>query len=178
MHTKRQKEEEAVTLRDVYRETPSARAQLVGKMYEDGCDVAEFREALELILGQSQDYLSAIEVAGGFPGLVLWCLYADFPTAHLPEDFTIYRGGRCSAEDLLNGLSWTTRFDCAAWFAMRKTGIQRAPTVISTTIFREDVIAVLDGRGEHEVIPQNIYDVQLATLREVEIGAMRWQNRE
>jgi hypothetical protein len=65
----------------------------------------------------------------------------------LPELVTIYRG----CQEFLNedGLSWTLNKSKAEFFANRfgKKGI-----ILERTISKNDIVAVLTGRGESEVI--------------------------
>ena len=160
----------------ICRARPQERAALVKEMYDARIDPAEFREALEVALEQSQNYLDVIEAAGGFDGLMCWCWYADFPIDHLPACFPIYRGGSCSPEDLECGLSWTLKFDCAAWFAMRYTTDKRPPVVLATTIERDWALAYLGGRGEFEVIPSEVDAIEVVTdLAAIQAAASRWR---
>ena len=65
----------------------------------------------------------------------------------LPDEVTIYRG--CQPGINENGLSWTTDKAKAEFFAKRfsKEGI-----ILEKTISKSDIIALLTGRGESEVI--------------------------
>ena len=65
----------------------------------------------------------------------------------LPDQVTIYRG--CQAGVNENGLSWTLDKKKAEFFANRfsKDGI-----ILERTISKNDIVAVLTGRGESEVI--------------------------
>lgn len=65
----------------------------------------------------------------------------------LPDEVTIYRG--CQAGVNENGLSWTLDKKKAEFFANRfsKDGI-----ILERTISKNDIVAVLTGRGESEVI--------------------------
>ena len=65
----------------------------------------------------------------------------------LPDEVTIYRG--CQAGVNENGLSWTLDKKKSEFFANRfsKDGI-----ILERTISKNDIVAVLTGRGESEVI--------------------------
>jgi hypothetical protein len=65
----------------------------------------------------------------------------------LPENVVIYRG--CQPKVNENGLSWTLNKKKAEFFANRfgKKGI-----ILERTISKNDIVAVLLGRGESEVI--------------------------
>lgn len=65
----------------------------------------------------------------------------------LPSLITIYRG--CMSKNQ-RGFSWTLSRDRAVWFAKRfdRTG----PRVVSALIAKRDVLALLLGRGEQEVL--------------------------
>jgi len=65
----------------------------------------------------------------------------------LPENVVIYRG--CQPKVNENGLSWTLNKKKAEFFANRfgKEGI-----ILERTISKNDIVAVLLGRGESEVI--------------------------
>ena len=65
----------------------------------------------------------------------------------LPELVTIYRG--CQKGINENGLSWSLDKSKAEFFANRfgKKGI-----ILERTVSKNDIVAVLTGRGESEVI--------------------------
>lgn len=74
----------------------------------------------------------------------------DLPIYHsLPETLTIYRG--CQKGKNENGLSWTLDHAKAYWFATRYTRNSNW-IVLERTIQKSEVIAVLFGRGEKEII--------------------------
>lgn len=69
----------------------------------------------------------------------------------LPEEVTIYRGCQPGLNE--NGLSWTLNKDKAKFFANRfgKEGI-----ILEKKISKTEIIAVLLGRGESEVIYEGV----------------------
>lgn len=68
----------------------------------------------------------------------------------LPAVVTIYRGHR---DHNGSGFSWTLSKDKARWFAKRFDTKQRAGGFVTTgKVRREDIVALLLGRGEQEVI--------------------------
>jgi len=69
---------------------------------------------------------------------------------HLPETFTVYKGGEPSGESFL---SWTTDYDTAEFFARRGvSGNDKPRKVIERQITKAQVFAVIGGRGESEVL--------------------------
>jgi hypothetical protein len=65
----------------------------------------------------------------------------------LPEKVTIYRG--CQKRINEDGLSWSLDKSIAKFFANRfgKKGI-----ILKKTVSKKDIVALLTGRGESEVI--------------------------
>jgi len=78
--------------------------------------------------------------------------WAKFPTDHLADEFTIWRGGSGDLAYLLSGFSWTRDRDIACWFAMRFAGIHPPPRLYRATVKREQVLAHLTGREEDEIL--------------------------
>ncbi len=74
----------------------------------------------------------------------------------LPEEFIIYRGHQ--KKNRL-GYSWTLSFEKAAWFSTRFGKVRH---VVSAIVSKEDVIAVLLGRSEFEIVvnPANLRQVK------------------
>jgi hypothetical protein len=78
---------------------------------------------------------------------------AGFTSSTAPrptEPMTLYRG--CDRGHQ-RGMSWTSDFDTAAWFAMR--GFNAWPTVYRAVVQPHAILAICDepdGRNEHEVI--------------------------
>lgn len=67
--------------------------------------------------------------------------------ASLPDQFTVYRGHQFRNR---LGYSWTLSYHKAKWFADRFNPKRKG--VITATINKKDIIAVLLGRGEFEVV--------------------------
>ena len=85
--------------------------------------------------------------------------------AALPETITIYRGiGHMGAE---YGMSWTTSLDKAVWFAKRFSGYgDRAALLVTGKSHRDDVLAYLLGRNEHEIVimPEDVEVLEIKRL--------------
>jgi len=68
---------------------------------------------------------------------------------------TIYRGtsglGQAAAA---KGLSWSTSYNVACWFACRWLGLRTDPLVVQATVDASDLIYWSNGRNEQEVIPR------------------------
>lgn len=67
----------------------------------------------------------------------------------LPNTVDIYRG--IASKSNLNGISWTTNFETAKWFANRwnKNGY-----VVKAKIFKNNVLSYYLRRGEYEIIAE------------------------
>lgn len=68
----------------------------------------------------------------------------------LPEMITIYRG--CWRGVNESGLSWSLSRERAEWFSKRMAGEDEQPIVLEKTICKNDVIALIDRRGEEEIL--------------------------
>ena len=105
--------------------------------------------------------------------------YAAFPIpADLPETLTIYRGCyRLNAIDTACGFSWTLSKKTGEWFAKRvpfrdvfavaHIGSSDGPTLVKTTIKREDVAMFTNGREEQEIVT---FAVDLQNIEEIEVS--------
>jgi len=73
----------------------------------------------------------------------------------LPDEFTVYRGHQVRNR---MGYSWTLSYWRAKWFAQRFQ--QKRQGVVSGTVKKENIVAVLLGRNELEIVcaPKNIID--------------------
>lgn len=76
----------------------------------------------------------------------------------LPEQIVVYRG--CTAHNKV-GFSWTLNRDKAKWFARRFYIVGKTlPLLLTATINKKDVAAVILGRDEQEVVlprqPKNV----------------------
>jgi hypothetical protein len=69
----------------------------------------------------------------------------------LPRKFTIYRGCIPYGNTGEDGISWTTERDVAEMFAQRLTCRDKGE-VISRTVRKQDVYAILTQRSEEEII--------------------------
>jgi len=78
---------------------------------------------------------------------------------------TVYRG--VCHEEALDGFSWTLAKDTAEWFARRAVwrshDEESQPMVATGTISKKDVIALMTGRGELEIValPEDVHGVTL-----------------
>lgn len=77
--------------------------------------------------------------------------------AELPEQFTVYRGHQTRNR---LGYSWTLSYFRAKWFAQRWFQHKKAG-VVAGTVNKKDVVAVLLGRNEFEIVchPQHLQDI-------------------
>jgi hypothetical protein len=67
----------------------------------------------------------------------------------LPESIVLYRG---ATEEFAHGLSWTTDFDQAKWFATRLESVVGPGHIYTITMPREAIIAKFDCRNENEYL--------------------------
>ena len=69
------------------------------------------------------------------------------------EPIRVYRGGHAE------GMSWTTSLETAEWFAMR-LGLDE--TVLSAIAPPEAILAIINGRGENEIVvdPSKLVNVR------------------
>lgn len=78
----------------------------------------------------------------------------------LPDEFVVYRG-----HQVVNrlGYSWTLSYYRAKWFAQRFE--KKKVGVVAGTVKKKDVVAVLLGRNEFEIVchPQHLQDVHTIT---------------
>ena len=77
--------------------------------------------------------------------------------ANLPDETTVWRG--TAYRDSIQGLSWTTDRAKAEWFARRSLDRYRGkgPALLVTgTVRREDVFAVIFQRKENEVVCRKV----------------------
>ncbi len=72
--------------------------------------------------------------------------------AKMPDRLTVHRG--FNGEGTARGWSWTLDYGQALWFAARFAGVRdgHAPTVVTGTVLKRNVIAYLTGRNEAEII--------------------------
>lgn len=67
----------------------------------------------------------------------------------LPDSVTVFRG--TSHLESKRGLSWTLDENKALWFAKRFAG-DKEPWLVTGKVRKEDVIGLLNGRGESEIV--------------------------
>lgn len=77
----------------------------------------------------------------------------------LPDEFTIYRGHQSKNK---SGYSWTLSYWRAKWFANRFK--QSGSGVAKATVKKKDIVAVLLGRGEFEIIVSPI-NLKIETIK-------------
>jgi len=71
--------------------------------------------------------------------------------SNLPETITVYRG--CIQGENEDGMSWTTDFQIAEFFAKRFAEIREGdPIILCGEVSKDDVLAYSQGRNEFEVI--------------------------
>lgn len=77
---------------------------------------------------------------------------------------TVYRGYR--HEEAVDGFSWSLNRDKAAWFARRAVA-DGAPKVAKGTLSKRDVIGLMSGRGELEVValPEHVCGIEITELQ-------------
>ena len=125
------------------------RGKIVAALWRHRAPPEVLRAALEA--AYEHDHNHVIN-ALGHRRLVAALRAAQFPTGHLPDEVTIWRGGSGGLDLFLSGLSWTMDRDCACWFAMRFADIYPPPRVVRATVRRAQVLAHLTGRGEDEIL--------------------------
>lgn len=69
---------------------------------------------------------------------------------NLSECFSVYRGVAVGRNP--NGLSWTRNLNRAEWFAHRFDRKEQQGYVRDATIFKRDVLAYFNTRGEEEIV--------------------------
>jgi hypothetical protein len=82
----------------------------------------------------------------------------------MPELITIYRGYQ--RPDRQRAISWTLELERAEWFA-RRWLVDQTPLVATGTVAKRDVIALLHGRDEAEVLVKPD-KVEIIEVREIE----------
>lgn len=134
----------------------SERGEVVACLYRARLPRAAFRRALGA--AWDHDHQETLEAAGSRRKLVAWFTYAAFSIPpDLPEIVTIWRGVSATTRPLAAlGLSWTTRREVAAWFAMRFASPERPPLLIRRAVPRKRLVYWSDERGEGEVIPRDV----------------------
>ncbi len=84
-----------------------------------------------------------------------------FPTSHLPERVTAWRGYRGDEDDERggDGISWTLNREVGAWFAARdllddlpRVNVRHMPRLLKMEVSRDDVLAHFTDREEDEIV--------------------------
>ena len=70
--------------------------------------------------------------------------------SNLSDTVTVYRG--VSHNGTENGISWTTNYDTAKWFADRFSTDEHRARIYQADIPKEHCLCCFDCRGEHEII--------------------------
>lgn len=75
---------------------------------------------------------------------------------------TVYRG--FCHEDASDGFSWSLREDTALFFARRavwRSGEENKPLIATGTVSKRDVIGLMTGRGEFEIVvlPEDVHNI-------------------
>ena len=68
----------------------------------------------------------------------------------LPNKVTVYRGCQEGYEE---GWSFTTNYEIAKWFALRKPQFTK-PRIVHATVYKKDIIAYFHERYEAEVLAE------------------------
>jgi hypothetical protein len=105
------------------------------------------------------------------------------PREELPETLTVYRG--VTGDVGATGMSWSTEFKQAHWFASRWGTNRGTPRVYRADLPREAVLAMFhEGRSENEVVVDPGYlTAHPDAVQEVEpgewelLGAFEWQRK-
>lgn len=70
----------------------------------------------------------------------------------MPDEITVYRGGRAEHRTAASGYSWTLSLDKAQWFAGRPLLDGETGVVYKRTISKAQALAYFTGRGEEEIV--------------------------
>lgn len=102
---------------------------------------------------------------------------ADFPTDHLPQRLTVYRGGQGEADQVANHWCWTTDRDQAAWFAFRRRDDDAI--IVRRDIQRSDILAEMTGYGESEIVlaPAGSYEIEPTDRSDLIAATLRTKER-
>ena len=118
--------------------------KMLGEIWSDSENLWQYKIILDFLLSQDKSNRQAMmdEEEKEF-------------LEKLPEEFIVYRGHQ--GKNKL-GHSWTLSYWKAKWFASR---FNQKCAVAQTIISKKDIIAVLLGRGEFEIVisPKNIKDI-------------------
>lgn len=86
-------------------------------------------------------------------------VYKDFP-----ESLTVYRGIAVNRNP--HGLSWTTDYSKAEWFAHRYDTDSEEGYILKANISRSNILAYFDSRGESEVVV-NVFELNENSIEKI-----------
>lgn len=86
-------------------------------------------------------------------------VYKDFP-----ECLTVYRGVAINRNP--HGLSWTTDYSKAEWFAHRYDTGSEEGYLLKADISRSNILAYFDSRGESEVVV-NVFELNKNSIEKI-----------
>lgn len=86
-------------------------------------------------------------------------VYKDFP-----ECLTVYRGVAINRNP--HGLSWTTDYSKAEWFAHRYDTGSEEGYILKADISRSNILAYFDSRGESEVVV-NVFELNKNSIEKI-----------
>lgn len=86
----------------------------------------------------------------------------------LPNEIEIYRGVR-KASKKMKGMSWTTDIEVAKRFSQRFSSNNSGGDLYKATIYKTDVLAYFQGRGEREMVvdPRRLRNIIKLNLKEL-----------
>lgn len=153
---------------------------MVGGFFRQGWDCEPYLDGF-----RAGSYFTA--VAARAPGGAIWSMgevafeWGDFMmTAEervklnkLAFPNTVHRGGTGSIQDLALGASWTLDPASARFYAQtwpKRRGCSDPPMVLSLQVGRDDIAALLDDRGEGEVLLPDAYALFLESMKPIKFG--------
>jgi hypothetical protein len=127
----------------------SGRSLALGAMIQSGAPKSLVAGLLRTVWAHDHDQLLSLF---GQEGSVQ--LFKDFPTSHgIQAPIPVYRGFVGTPEAAATGLSWTTKFHVARFFACeygrRPIG---PPTIIKSVASPHEILARFDERSEFEIL--------------------------
>ena len=81
----------------------------------------------------------------------------------LPHKITVYRG--CQ-EGYEQGWSYTTNYEIAKWFALRKQNYTK-PRIVHATVYKKDIVAYFNERDEAEILATKYKNCHIETLEHI-----------
>lgn len=128
------------------------RPLVVGALYKNKTAVPAVAEALAAVWNHDHHFL-----LGSFPKPFVKRLfqYAGTRPTSLPDEVTVWRGGRGTRTTVARGWSWTTDCATACWFACGWRAHDRnpkPPMVLKATVPAGLIVHTDDDREEHEMV--------------------------